>query len=85
MSKKIIRKSKRVKTAKAQPGSLHPAGSAHTLAATIAAALFTSGDGKRASRLHFILEGGEVWGGWSEPAVAAQIEKLLSPPNEKAQ
>lgn len=28
MSKKIIRKSNRVKTAKAKPGSLHPAGSA---------------------------------------------------------
>jgi len=30
MSKKIIRKSRRVKTAKAKPGSLHPAGSAAT-------------------------------------------------------
>jgi hypothetical protein len=67
-------------TKKARSSAAH--GSAHSLAATIAAALFTSGDGKRASRLHFILESGDVWGGWSEAAVAAQIEKLLSAPND---
>ena len=49
-------------TQKARSSAAH--GSAHSLAATIAAALFTSGDGKRASRLHFILESGDVWGGW---------------------
>ena len=51
------------------------------LAAKIAADLFTSGDGKRANRLHFILESGEVWGGWSEPAAATLIEKALNSPN----
>ena len=74
-----MKKKTKKRTKKARSSAAH--GSAHSLAATIAAALFTSGDGKRASRLHFILESGDVWGCWSEAAVAAQIEKLLSAPN----
>jgi len=58
--------------------------SARALAATIASALFTSTDGKKASRLHFILENGDVWGGWSEAAVAVQIEKILRAHNNKS-
>lgn len=52
---------------------------ANDLAAKIAAELFSSGDGKHAVRLQFILEGGTVWGGWSEPAMAAHIAKALAP------
>lgn len=61
-------------------GSLQP-GSARALADKIAAALFTSGDGKRASRLQFVLDSGEVWGGWSEPAAARWIEKIIEAQN----
>lgn len=59
-------------------------GSARSLAASIAAALFTSGDGKKAVRLVFKLESGDEWGGWSEAAIATQIEKILSAQNDQA-
>jgi hypothetical protein len=74
-------KSKTVETAKRASGSLQPDCSARALAAKIAAALFTSGDGKRAERLVFQLGSGEDWGGWSEPAAANYIAKIIEAQN----
>jgi hypothetical protein len=47
----------------------------------IAAALFTSGDGKRAMRLQFLLQCETPWGGWSEPAAARVIAETIRKQN----
>lgn len=60
-----------------QPPLAASAGSVRFLAREIARELFTSGDGVRAERLRFILNDHREYGGWSEPAAAAQIERVI--------
>lgn len=63
-----------------RPGSARQA-----LAAEIAAALFTDGQGKRATRLAMEIGGWPNCGGWSEVGAAHQIERVLATsPNAQA-
>jgi len=77
-------KAMKIQKREAKSSFAEPPCSARALAATIASALFTSSDGARAERLVFRLGSGEDWGGWSEPAAANQIAKIIEAQNDKS-